>query len=290
MNKATLAGIAAIALWAFLALGARAEAGVPPLELTAIGFGVSALAGILWLLKTGQIALLAQPPRAWAHGVGGLFGYHALYFFALGHAPAAQANLLNYLWPLLIVLLSAWVLGLRLSWFHWCGIASGVAGSFMLLGQMLLGKGVAFSANFIPGYAAAIAAAFTWALYSVLARKWSSAVPTAALAGFCLVTAILAGLAHIWFEPAYSLTPTNWLVAILLGLGPLGAAFFLWDYGMKQGDPRLIGTLAYITPVASTLLLVAAGFAEFSLALGLAALLVAGGGMLASSFKTSPAK
>lgn len=285
MNKATLAGIAAIALWAFLALGARAEAGVPPLELTAIGFGVSALTGILWLLKTGQIALLAQPPRAWAHGVGGLFGYHALYFFALGHAPAAQANLLNYLWPLLIVLLSAWLLGLHLSRFHWCGIASGVAGSFMLLGQ-----GVAFSANFIPGYAAAIAAAFTWALYSVLARKWSSEVPTAALAGFCLVTAILAAIAHYMFEPAYTLTPTNWLVALCLGLGPLGAAFFLWDYGMKQGDPRLIGTLAYITPVASTLLLVLAGFAEFSWALGLAALLVAGGGVLASSFNTSPAR
>lgn len=285
MNKATFAGIGAIALWAFLAFGARAEDGVPPLELTAIGFGVSALAGIGWLLKTGQISLLAQPPRAWAHGVGGLFGYHALYFFALGHAPAAQANLLNYLWPLLIVLLSAWLLRLHLSWFHWCGIALGVTGSFMQLGQ-----GVAFSAGFIPGYGAAIAAAFVWALYSVLARKWSSAVPTAALAGFCLVTAILAACAHILFEPAYSLTPTNWLVAISLGLGPLGAAFFLWDYGMKQGDLRLIGTLAYITPVASTLLLVMAGFAKFSWALGLAALLVAGGGLAASSFKTSPAK
>ncbi|OYY02900.1 MAG: EamA family transporter, partial [Acidocella sp. 35-58-6] len=217
--------------------------------------------------------------------VGGLFGYHALYFFALSHAPAAQANLLNYLWPLLIVLLSARLLGLHLSRQHWLGIGLGLVGSFMLLGQ-----GVAFSAGFIPGYLAAIGAAFVWALYSVLARKWSVSVPTGALAGFCLVTALLAALAHMLFEPAFTPTAANWLVAGLMGLGPLGAAFYLWDYGMKQGDPRLIGTLAYITPVASTLLLVIFGFAGFSFALGLAAVLVGGGGLLASSFKTSPAR
>jgi drug/metabolite transporter (DMT)-like permease len=285
MSRATLAGIGAITLWAFLALGARAEAGVPPLELTAIGFGVSGLAGLGWLIATGQLSVLVQSPRAWAHGVGGLFGYHALYFFALGHAPAAPANLLNYLWPLLIVLLSAWLLRMHLSRVHWCGIAFGLIGSFMLLGQ-----GIAFSASFIPGYAAAIGAAFVWALYSVLARKWSVAVPSAVLAGFCLVTSAIATISHFVFEPAYTLTFTNWLVAILLGLGPLGAAFYLWDYGMKQGDPRLIGTLAYITPVASTLLLVLAGFARFSVALGFAVLLVAGGGLIASSFKTSPAR
>ncbi|MDE8342450.1 MAG: DMT family transporter [Acidocella sp.] len=285
MNRATLSGIGAIGLWAFLALGARAEAGVPPLELTSIGFGVSGLAGLGWLLAKGQLTVLRQSPRTWAHGVGGLFGYHALYFFALSHAPAAQANLLNYLWPLLIVLLSARLLGLHLSRQHWLGIGLGLVGSFMLLGQ-----GVAFSAGFIPGYLAAIGAAFVWALYSVLARKWSVSVPTGALAGFCLVTALLAALAHMLFEPAFTPTAANWLVAGLMGLGPLGAAFYLWDYGMKQGDPRLIGTLAYITPVASTLLLVLFGFAGFSFALGLAALLVGGGGLLASSFKTSPAR
>ncbi|HQU03287.1 MAG TPA: DMT family transporter [Acidocella sp.] len=285
MNPATLSGIGAIALWAFLALAARAEAGVPPFELTAIGFGVSGMLGLAWLVRSGQLNQLRQAPRAWAHGVGGLFGYHALYFFALAQAPAAQANLLNYLWPLLIVLLSAWLLGLKLSTHHWLGIALGLVGSFMLLGQ-----GVAFSTTFIPGYAAAIGAAFVWALYSVLSRKWSAAVPTGALAGFCVVTAMLAAIAHCLFEPAFMPTATNWLVAVLLGCGPLGAAFYLWDYGMKQGDPRLIGTLAYITPVASTLLLALAGYAAFSPALVLASLLVAGGGLIASSFKTPPAK
>jgi len=55
-------------------------------------------------------------PLAWLHdGVGGLFGYHALFFAAMAHAPAAEANLLNYMWPLLIVLLSAPLLGLRLT-------------------------------------------------------------------------------------------------------------------------------------------------------------------------------
>ena len=272
----TFIGSGAIALWALLALLSRAAASLPPLQLTAMAFAVSGLAGLLWLGRRGRLAVLRQRPIVWLHGVGGLFGYHALFFAALANAPAAEANLLNYTWPLLIVLFSAPILGLRLSPRHVIGVAAGMAGSLLLLA-----RGTNFSPEALFGYACSLGAAITWALYSVLARRLA-AVPTEAVVGFCAASAILAATAHFIFEPTIvpTLPVTGWV--LLLGLGPVGPAFLLWDIGMKRGDPRLLGTLAYATPVASTVVLGLAGYASLSLATLAAAGLVAAGGVVAS--------
>ncbi len=276
MTRANLAGCGAIGLWAFLALLSRAAAGLPPLQLTAMAFAVSAALGLGWLAARGALSELRQPVLVWLHGVGGLFGYHALYFAALGQAPAAAANLINYTWPLLIVLLSAGVLGLRLTWRHWTGTALALAGC-----AALLGNDAAFPPGAMAGYALAAAASLTWASYSVLARRFQ-AVPVGAVAGFYAGAAVLAGVMHglggTWVVPS----PTDCVVVLAMGLGPVGVAFALWDVGMKRGDPRLLGTLAFATPVLSTLLLAAAGQAPFTPVTVLAAVLVAAGGVVAT--------
>jgi drug/metabolite transporter (DMT)-like permease len=276
LNTATLAGTGAIGLWAFLGLLARAAGALPPLQMTAMSFGVAACLGLIVLALRGRLAELRQKPLAWVHGVGGLFGFHALYFTALALAPAAEANLINYTWPLLIVLLAAWVLRLPLTARHLAGAALGAAGC-----ALLLGGGARLSAAALPGYLAAAASALTWALYSVLARRFA-AVPTGAVVGFCAGSAVLAALAHAAVEPTAPLDARTLLAVLAMGLGPVGGAFFLWDIGMKRGDPRLLGTLAYATPVASTLLLCAGGFAAFSATLLASAVLVAAGGLVAA--------
>ncbi len=272
---ATLAGCGAIGLWAFLALLSRAASEVPPLQLTAISFAVSAALGIVWLAAKGRLAELRQGPLAWLHGVGGLFGFHALYFASLAQAPAATANLINYTWPLLLVLLSAAVLGLPLTWRHLLGTALALLGCAALLGGGGAPAGAAL------GYALAAASAVVWASYSVLARRFS-AVPSGVVAGFCGATAVLAGALHgatgTWVAPG----PAAWAAMVALGVGPVGGAFFLWDVGMKRGDPRLLGTLAFATPVLSTLLLAAAGLAPFTATTVLASVLVACGGYVAA--------
>jgi drug/metabolite transporter (DMT)-like permease len=277
MSTATLAGCGALLLWSFLALLARMAGGVPPLQLTALAFAVGGLLALGVVAARGGLALLRQGPLAWAHGVGGLFGYHALYFAALALAPAVEANLLNYLWPLLIVLLSAPILGLRLGGRRIAGVVLGFAGCVLLVGA-----GASFPPGAAPGFAAAIGCAVVWSVYSVTSKRMA-AVPTEALAGFCLATALLAGITHLAFETTVLPDPRQWLAVLLLGAGPLGAAFFLWDAGMKRGDPRLLGTLAYAVPVASTLLLVVAGEGALSWRAGVAAMLVAGGGLLAAT-------
>ena len=275
-TRSTLAGCAALALWAFLAPLARLAQPLPPLLLTALAFGVGAVLGLGVVALRGRIGALRQPPLVWAHGVGGLAGYHVLYFAALALAPPVEANLLNYLWPLLIVLLSAPLRGLPLGPARLGGVALGAAGA-----ALLLGGGASFPPAALAGFACAVGAALTWAVYSVTSARFA-AVPTEAVAGFCAVSAGLVLFGHLAFEAPALPGPRQMLAVLLLGLGPMGAAFFLWDAGMKGGDPRLLGTLAYAVPVASTLLLAAMGEGRLDTQVLLAAGLVAGGGLLAA--------
>ena len=276
MRGATLAGCGAIALWSGLGLLSRAAAAIPPLQLTAMAFAVSSVLGLALLAVRGELGVLRQRPVVWLHGVAGLFGFHAFYFAALAWAPPAEANLINYLWPLLIVLFSAALPGMALTRWHLAGVGCGVAGC-----AVLLGGGAGLTAGAVPGYLMALGSAVTWAVYSVLARRLA-AVPTGAVAGFCAGTAVLAAISHFAFEVTGVPDAAVLATVLVLGIGPVGAAFFLWDLGMKRGDPRLLGTLAYATPVVSTVLLAVGGYGDLTPAVAVAAGLVALGGVLAS--------
>lgn len=281
LSPATLAGLGAILLWGLLALLTAATEGVPPFLLTALTFAIGGGLGLALLAARGELGKLRQPVLAWLLGVGGLFGSHALYFGALKNAPPAEASLIGYLWPLLIVLMSGFLPNENLSGRHVAGAAMGFTGIIALT----LGKGGIGGGTALPlfGYSLALLFALAWASYSVLSRRMA-AVPTEAVVGFCLVTAALAGLAHVVLEPlALPSGLKTWGAIVALGLGPVGAAFFLWDIGMKRGDIRFLGTASYAAPVISTLALVLAGRAEAGWSLALACALIVGGAVIARS-------
>lgn len=280
--QSTLIGFSAILMWSLLALLTVASGEVPPFQLAAMTFAIGGAIGAVWVTWSGAWGALRQSPRAWALGVGGLFGYHALYFISLRLAPPAEAGLVNYLWPLLIVLFSGLLPGEKLRWFSVVGALIGFAGTAILFVGKGLQLGLAPTAGASMGYIAAFMAAFVWAGYSVLSRRLAG-VPTAAVAGFCLVTAALAAVCHLLLET--TVWPNGleeWEAVIALGVGPVGAAFYAWDIGVKRGDIRLLGVASYAAPVLSTLFLVLAGFAEARITLLLSALLIAGGGLLAA--------
>ena len=279
-RTATLIGLTAIVMWSLLAVLTLATGKIPAFQLAAMTFAIGALVGFLTFIGRPQaIRALWQRPAAWIVGVGGLFGYHALYFLALRFAPPAEAGLLNYLWPLLIVLFSALLPGERLAPHHVIGAVLGLAGTVLLFAG---NRGHEFAPGQVPGLIAAFVAAFVWATYSVLSRRLK-AVPTDAVAGFCLATALLAVLVHGLVEvTVWPDAPAQWLAIIALGTGPVGAAFYAWDIGMKRGDIRVIGAVSYATPLLSTGFLILAGFAEPSANLALAAMLIAGGGLIAA--------
>src|SRR6478609_10107177 len=221
-RTATLIGLTAILMWSLLAVLTVATGRIPAFQLAAITFAIGALVGFLtWVRRPDAINALRQPPVAWAVGVGGLFGYHALYFLALRFAPPAEAGLLNYLWPLLIVLFSSFLPGERLAVHHIIGAVLGLVGTVLLFAGSTSG----FAPGQLPGLIAAFIAAFVWATYSVLSRRLK-AVPTDAVAGFCLATAVLAALMHGLLETTvWPQTTLQWLAVLGLGIGPVGAAF-----------------------------------------------------------------
>jgi drug/metabolite transporter (DMT)-like permease len=279
-RTATLIGLTAILMWSLLAVLTVATGKIPAFQLAAMTFAIGALVAFLtWIGRPGAFGALRQPPLAWIVGVGGLFGYHALYFLALRFAPPAEAGLLNYLWPLLIVLFSSLLPGERLALHHIVGALLGLIGTV----QLFVGNSSGgFVPGQVPGLIAAFVAAFVWAAYSVMSRKLR-AVPTDAVAGFCAVTALLAAIVHgivevtVWPE-----TTAQWLAIIVLGVGPVGAAFYAWDIGMKRGDIRVLGAASYATPLLSTAFLILAGFAKPSASIAIAAVLIAGGGLIAA--------
>ncbi|HEY9761174.1 MAG TPA: EamA family transporter [Trichocoleus sp.] len=278
--RATAIGFTAVLMWATLAFLTKLSGPIPPFQLTAIAFTLASLIGLaLWLKEGNSLhTYLKLPLPVWLTGIGGLFGYHFFYFIALQNAPAVEASLIAYLWPLLIVLLSACLPDERLSWRHGLGAIAGFLGAGLLVTN---GKGLSFDPEFLSGYLAALVCAFTWSTYSVLSRKFG-AVPTSAVGGFCAVTAVLAWVCHALLETSVWPNWGQWGAILPLGLGPIGLAFYTWDYGVKHGNIKALGALSYLAPLLSTLLLIATGFATPSWALAWACLLIVGGAILAS--------
>jgi drug/metabolite transporter (DMT)-like permease len=259
-RRATLVGLVAILLWASLAVLTTATGNLPPFQVLATGFGIAALLGLSRAALRGSAGWreLRQPLPALALSTLALFGYHALYFIALKRAPAVEANLLNYLWPLLIVLFAGLLGGVAVRCGQWIGTLLGLLAAILLVTR---GRGLQMDPAHLPGYLAALGAAVIWAAYSVLNRRFAD-VPTAAITVACAGVAILGALAHLLCEQTVAPTATQWLVLVVMGVGPVGAAFWLWDHGTKHGDIALLGSLSYLAPLLSTLLLVASGRAQ----------------------------
>ena len=262
---AVLCALGAIALWATLAALGVALAHVPPFLLTGLALVIGSVP--TWpLARQWRI-----PASTLALGVYGLFGFHFLLFIALRHAPPVEANLVNYLWPLFIVLLAPLVLpGVRWRPVHIVAAFGGFVGA----GLAIVGAdGV--SGGFAWGYVAALASALVWSTYSLLTRRVAH-FPTAAIGLFGLVSGALALVCHWLLEPAVSLSARDWALIGLTGLGPLGTAFLLWDAALKRGDVSTIGVLSYLTPLASTLLLVLTSDRQLTGWIAAAAVLIIG--------------
>ena len=273
--SAKLCALGAIFLWASLApLGVSLQH-VPPFLLT----GLALLIGSLptWPSAMRNPSLWRISASTLALGVYGLFGFHFLLFVALRSAPPVEANLINYLWPLFIVVLAPLLLsGMRLSWQHMLAALVGLAGA-----MLAITAGKPLSGAWSWGYLAALGSALIWASYSLLTRRVKP-FSTAAVGLFGLISGALSLLCHLGLETAATITTADWGYIVALGIGPLGVAFLLWDRALKLGDPRQIGILSYLTPLLSTALLLLATGQAITSPIALAALLIIGAAILAS--------
>lgn len=283
-RSATLLGFGAVLLWGTLAsLTALKSAMVPAFQTTAITFAIGGVTIAAIALATGKARAMKPTKASFALGLYGLFGFHVLYFAALRLAPTAEAGLIASLWALLTVLLSGLLPGHALRLRHIIGALLGLAAATILVWNKIGGSDD-FPHSAI-GFALAFGCALVWASYSVMSRL-VAAVPSESLVLPCFATSLLALLCSLIFE-SWTLPQgaLQWLALLGLGLGPVGAAFLLWDIGMKHGNVAYLGVLGYASPVISTALLIGLGLASPSLALALACALI-----LAAAFIARPAK
>ena len=281
--RADLLALGAIVLWASLATLATLLSEIPPFLLTGIGLVIGSLISLP--LSGFKLSAWKVPAKTLGVGVYGLFGYHLMLFIALQTAPAVEANLVNYLWPLLIVVLSPlFTRSLKLGPRHTIAASAGFTGAYIAITSA--GQGVG-PLGFEIGYLFALAAAVIWATYSLLTTKLRT-FPTSAIGLFGLVSGVLALIAHFILEEPAVISSSDWVLLVVLGLGPLGGAFYFWDAALKIGDPRRIGLLAFLTPLLSTTMLLVVSGRELSWQLLLATALIIGGALLGSNTTSEP--
>ncbi|MES2363947.1 MAG: DMT family transporter [Pseudomonadota bacterium] len=283
--QANLYALGAIALWAMLASLGVSLQHVPPFLLTGLALIIGSLLALPFVIRDRRQWAVA--PHTLGLGVFTLFGFHFLLFMGLRLAPAVEVNLVNYLWPLFIVVLAPLYLpGTRLRGAHVVAALLGFAGAAMAILGGRESAGPAWGAGW--GYLLALGSALIWANFSLQTKRATlrgEGFPSAAIGLFGLVSGLLSLLCHWALEPTASLDLRDALLLALMGLGPLGAAFFLWDKALKLGDARQIGILSYLTPLASTALLVLVSGRPLSWSIGLAALMIIGAAMLGTRIK-----
>jgi drug/metabolite transporter (DMT)-like permease len=279
-RAATAIGFTAVLMWGLLAFLSASAGAIPPFQLNAMTFLIGGLVGVAsWQLRPGAVKALRQSWPVWLTGVLGLFGYHYVYFSAIQAAPPVEVSLIAYLWPLFLVVFSAMLPGEKLRAHHLAGVLLGLAGAALVIsGGTISG----LLSDFGRGHALAFACAFIWSAYSIASRQFGT-VPTDVVAGFCLVTALLSVGFHLATEQTvWPQSAMQWIAIAGLGLLPVGAAFYTWDYGVKHGDIMVLGAASYASPLLSTLVLAATGLTTMSWIVALACLLITAGAVIAA--------
>jgi drug/metabolite transporter (DMT)-like permease len=275
----TTIGALAIPLWAMWPSLALRTTAVPPLETLTLAFLCGSISFKALQMSAAEAA--PDPQRSWRAWIpalvyaGALSGGDVCFLLALHRIPAAQANLLVYLWPVMIVVMGAAVGLFRLRARQIFGLLLGFTGAAILIwdGHVSLAAG---------GIVLALLSGALWAGYCVFRLLWKE--PTGnLLARGCAISTVLCALLHLLFEP--TVVPAAGAVAAIATAGfiALGVGNFVWDLGFRRGDGHLLAVMAYATPLCSALLLTGLGAALLTWNLLIGALVIVFAGLLSRS-------
>jgi drug/metabolite transporter (DMT)-like permease len=271
------AGLIAIMMWSCAAIFVALADRIPAFQLM----------GVTWLLSTALLIFYnvlngrgwrghwSQSWRDYLFVLVGIAGNQILYYFAFKLAPPFEANTLNYLWPIILIVLIDLHERKRPDIKQLAGMALGFAGCALLLTS---GKDNAF-ANFNPGHLLAIGGACIWALYSAFAKTRD--YPSGFMVPIFLISTLIFFIGHFAFEDWVAPTSKEWLAIAIIGI--IDTAYVLWDFAIRRGNRTLLTSLSYLIPLFSTVLLIVGGFGAQSPMIFTAGAMVIGGCLLVNA-------
>jgi drug/metabolite transporter (DMT)-like permease len=256
-SMAVLGVALTVLMWSTLATSVNLLHGVPTLFVNGVALTLGGLLGLPWA-KYWKL-----PIRLVLLGSGLLFVYHVVYFFALQLGDPIGVSLVHYLWPVIIVCLSGSLATAgRQRRMMLLSVALGFGGAAAACWSVQQPASAAGASGFaerhlsyeIAAYLLALLSAFAWAAYSVLGKRYRN-ISSLSVGAFSLPAGLACLAMYYASGHTPALTAQDWTVLVYMGLGPMGIAFYLWDFGMKKANTSVTTAMSYATPVLSTVFL-----------------------------------
>jgi len=277
---ATIFGICGVFLWALGPLFNTELTNLPTFEILSVVFTVSFSLSIIKLTMSKQWHRIKQPLIIWLIGIAGIFGNDFFYIQAFKSAPAAHVDLINHLWPILVVLFAGFLPEEKFSFSKIMAVLFGFAGSYLLITDASNATNDLIASW--HGYAFAFLAGLTWACYTLLFRFYAR-IPIEMVGMYFGASLLLALISHHHYEATVTPSVKQLILLVSMGVTTHGLAYWLWDNGIKKGNFQQLSIISYANPIIAVLLLFAFGKTTISWHLAAAAILVVAAAVLSSS-------
>ncbi len=229
-----------------------------PLALLWCATLISLLVIFLILISQHKLKLLLTlTPRQWRQllllGAINPFLYYVILFEAYDRLPGQVAMSLNYLWPLMLAILSVPILKQPLSLQSLVSILLSFCGALLIATQ---GQLDGWDKLNLPGVILALASTVIWAFYWLLSARINIAAEIKLFVGF--LSGTLSATIYVFYQQQFPLINESfpWLAVIYVGLFEMGVTFFIWLKALQLADSAArIGNLIYLTPFLSLMLL-----------------------------------
>ncbi len=281
-TRARLALLTAVVLWAisFVATKVALES-APPLVVVSLRLLISAVCFMPWIVATGGTRGLGGFRVLRELFVLSLFGaglHYATQTIGLQYTTASNASLYTTTGPITIMLLSALVLGERITWRKAAGVALAVAGVLVVMGPAKL-TSLELDEH-ILGDLLVLASLVMWGLFTVFGKKLTDQL------GALRVTAWVTVIGAAWMAPVgwaqvrltgfdvSTLDGEAWAAIAFLGVGCSFLATLLYFVALGLSESQKVGVYLYLIPPLT------AAFAAFYLGETITVNLLIGGALV----------
>ncbi len=214
-------------------------------------------------------------------GFLGLFIYTAFYYKGLDRLTAQQACILNYLWPIMIMIFAVIILGEKMTIFKGISMVCSFLGIVVLTMSGTKGSGGGMDR---VGVLLCISAAAAYGLFSVLNKK-SDYDQSIAMMIIWLTTAVCSFISGPLLETWVPIRGSAWLGILWMGAAQNAAAYLLWAIALREAEnTSFIANLAYLTPFLSVILSAAVLGEKITAAAIVSLVLIVGGIVLQQVF------